>query len=636
MRCEFVQEAIMLRWIPVVFALIQGTLCLGAEQITRHCSFVPGPVNGVLIERGEARLAVYGWAQEDTTNIEHVLLAHGRRDLVWKARPLADSGVATVAPARELYALEKPQDFWDAFTKTRFHDYGQQSTKIPARPVKVERWVKEGDEIDWRGITFRVLETPGYTRGAVSYVTELEGKRIAFTGDLIYGDGKIFDLYSFQDAISDAQIRGYHGYGARLGDLVSSLRKVAAEEPDLLVPARGPVIRKPQESIDRLVGRVQALYRNYLSTSALHWYFKEERMRLCGERVIGPGADIELMPYSQHEPTPDWVFENSTSRLLLSDSGHGFLLDCGYQRVIDAVQDLISKGIVKQVDAIWVTHHHDDHTDMVQSAAETFQCPVYATKEYADVLEHPNAYHLPAMTSNAVKNVTVVDDGQQMKWREFDLTFYFFPGQTYYNGALLVKKTGERPILFVGDSFAPSGIDDYCVLNRNLVHEDSGYLLCFRKMRAIDEDFWLVNEHIRYVFAFSDAELDSIEGRYRERIKILRELFPWDDPNYGIDEQWAVFRPYGVRLPRRKTADLQVRITNHSPVERTFQVTPRVPTGLKLIESPSAITLPSRQSGVVTLRVQAGDDAGNVLVTADVCSEGMDFREWIEALVSIE
>ena len=25
-------------------------------------------------------------------------------------------------------------------------------------------------------------------------------------------------------------------------------------------------------------------------------------------------------------------------------------------------------------------------------------------------------------------------------------------------------------------TFAPSGIDDYCVLNRNLVHEDDGFL----------------------------------------------------------------------------------------------------------------------------------------------------------------
>ena len=57
-------------------------------------------------------------------------------------------------------------------------------------------------------------------------------------------------------------------------------------------------------------------------------------MRLCGERVLGKGSDIQLMPYAQHEKTPEWIFEESTSRLLISDSGRGFLLDCGNQRAL--------------------------------------------------------------------------------------------------------------------------------------------------------------------------------------------------------------------------------------------------------------------------------------------------------------
>ena len=75
---------------------------------------------------------------------------------------------------------------------------------------------------------------------------------------------------------------------------------------------------------DKLTRRVQAVYKNYLSTNALNWYFKEARMRTCGERVLGKGADIPLMPYSRHEKSPDWVFEKGTSRLLIADDGHGF------------------------------------------------------------------------------------------------------------------------------------------------------------------------------------------------------------------------------------------------------------------------------------------------------------------------
>ena len=598
-------------------------------------------MNRVLIQADSAQLAIYSGgpvAKAADTPIEKLLLTHGRRDVVTAALNLVRSGVAVVAPEREAFALQKSTEYWNAFPQNQFHDYGQQSTKILAQPVVVETWVKGGETVKWRGLGFDVLDTPGYTRGSVSYLVDLDGKRLAFTGDLIYGDGQILDLYSFQDAIPAAQVRGYHGYGARLADLVTSLRKVAEAKPDIIVPARGPVIQNPQQAIDKLTHRVQALYRNYLSTNALHWYFKEDRMRLCGERVLGEGAEIELMPYSEHKKTPEWVFENSTSRLLVSDTGHGFLLDCGNQRVIDAIQELIDNEIIAQVDGIFVTHYHDDHTDKVQAAAEKFKCPVYATPEYADLLERPSAYHLPAMTANPIRDVKRLPNGHKMAWNEFDFTFHFFPGQAYYHGALFARKKGERPIFFVGDAFAPSGIDDYCVLNRNLVREDSGYLLCLKKLRAIDEPFWIVNEHIAYVFAFTNAELDYIENRYRARIAIMEDLFPFDDPNYGIDEQWAVCYPRTLGVEHGQAVTIEVKITNYSPIDRTFDVGPQLPAGLTQVGTTESVKIAAGQSGAALIVVRISPEAkvGNHLITADISSDGMSFQSWVDAVLIVK
>ncbi|MEO8497514.1 MAG: MBL fold metallo-hydrolase [Planctomycetota bacterium] len=609
---------------------------LAAEAITPRVSLESGAVNAVLVEQDGNRLAIYGTTDAAKPKCEQILLTHHRRDVLAQARPAVTAGAAAVAPEKERDLIEKPGDFWNAFATNRFHDYAQQSTKVLAQPLPIERWVKDGDVVEWRGLRFEVIDTPGYTRGAVSYVATIDGKKLAFTGDLIYGDGQLFDLYSFQDEIPEATIRGYHGYASRLAQLVVSLRKIAAAQPDLIVPARGPIIEQPQAAIDKLIGRVQALYHNYLSTNALHWYFKEERMRLCGERVLGAGADIELMPYSLYEKTPDWVFENATSRLLISDDGHGFLLDCGYQRVIDAVKKLIASGLVERLDGIFVTHYHDDHTDMVQAAAEEFGCPVYATPEYKDILEHPAAYHMPAMTSNAIKNIKAMPNGETMKWQEFELTFHYFPGQTFYHGALLARRQNERPIFFIGDAFAPSGIDDYCLMNRNLVHREGGYRLCFQKLRQIGEPFWLVNEHIPHVFEFNDAEMDYLEQRYEQRTAILQELFPWDAPNYGIDEQWAVFYPYGVAMKSGEMLDLEVRITNHSPVQRTFHIAPHVPDGFALAECQFDITLKPGESGAARMKVEVTAAPGNYIITSDVSSAGMEFKDWVESLVTVE
>jgi glyoxylase-like metal-dependent hydrolase (beta-lactamase superfamily II) len=560
----------------------------------------------------------------------HVFLTHHRRDVH------SNLNGRLIAPVAEQDFFEKTYEYWAGMATKRFHYYTQQSTKILVEPVKVERWVKRGDVVEVEGFRFEVIDTPGFTRGSVSYLATIDGKRVAFTGDLIYGDGKIFDLYSFQDAIPEARVGGYHGYAARLADLVSSLRKIKEAKPEVMYPARGPIIKNPKEAIDKLINRVQALYRNYLSTNALNWYFKEERMRICGERVLGKGAKIELMPYCLHVDTPEWILQFSTSRIIMADNGHGFLLDCGGQRQFDYVKDLVAKGLVKQIDGIFVTHTHDDHSQMVKAAAAEFKCPVYATTEYEDVLENPGHYLMPGLTENAIEDVKGMKDGETMKWHEYEFTFRFYPGQMFYHGALLVKRPKEKLVFFIGDSFAPSGIDDYCLLNRNLVHPDAGYGRCFKIIRQLPKDTWLINEHVPHVFRFSDKELTYLETRYAARTKILRELFPWDDPNYGIDERWATFYPYGNILKPGETREVEVRISNHSPIRRTFKITPRDHRGAKVLSGPQSTTLASRADGAVKVKIQAPKEKGVYVITADIDSKDMHFRDWVETIIEVK
>lgn len=619
--------------------LTESSRRVQAEEISAHLTFHSGAINGVVIGNAKNSVAVYSAPAGQAEGIQTVLLTEHRRDVVTAAEAVIAAGAKVVAPESERELIESPDEFWESYWTKRFHDYAQQSTKILTRSINVSHWVKDGDAFEAGGVTFRALSTPGFTRGAVSYLAEVDGAKVAFTGDLIYGDGQLFDLYSFQDEIPEAKIGGYHGHASRLAMLIPSLKRIAAEEPDLIVPARGPVIRNPKQSIEKLIGRVEAYYRNYLSTNALNWYFKEERMTIKGRRVLGPEAEVRLMPLSVHETTPDWIWENSTSRMLISDDGHGFLLDCGYQRVIDGVKQLMKDGLVRKVDGIFVTHYHDDHTNMVQAAAEEFGCPIYSTLEYEDILENPGAYHMPATTDNAMKDVTGLRSGHQMKWKEYDLEFQFYPGQTLYHGALLVRREGGTPHYFVGDAFSPSGMDDYCLLNRNLLHDDTGYPFCLKKIRELGSDYWLINEHIPHVFRFSEKELDYLETNLQKRKEILDELLPWDDINYGIDEQWASFYPRGKSVKPGETVRLEVRVLNHSPVTRTFTVTPRLPDGVVLKSQPTEITLPPRQSGSVPVLLairNAGVRPETLAVTADVDSQGMQFLSWADAVIRVE
>lgn len=609
---------------------------LTAAELSRGVTFISGAVNGVIVERDGAKLAVYGDPRETPEIVERVLFTHHRRDVTWAGRPCVAAGARAVAPKAEEAFFSQPEKFWKAFRIKRFHDYEQQSTKIHSAPLAVERFVKGGDTIDWRGLSIQVLDTPGFTRGSVSYLVDLDGKKVAFTGDLIHGDGKIFDLYSFQDAVPEAGIGGYHGYASRFAALITSLEKVAAEKPDLLVPVRGPVIDTPQKSISTLIRRVRAVYRNYLSTNALSWYMEDSTMK-CAGRILEPGTKVDPLPRAKHKARPSWLLQFATTSVLLSETKNALIFDCGYDGVIDSVKALQKAGTIKAVEGIIATHHHDDHTDKIQAAVEAFGCPTYSVPVLEDVLENPRRYRIPCMTSNPIKDVRVLGEGEVLTWHEYRLTFHFFPGQTYYHGATLLEKNGAPPLYFIGDSFSPAGVDDYCVLNRNLLHEDAGFPLCLRKLRAAPENTWLVNQHIAEIFRFENTQIDLLDRRLRERMALLRELFPWDDLNYGIDERWVEFYPYGVEARPGSTLVLRLRFVNHSPGARSFRFLPRPDAPIKLVNHARSVTVNSRQEKSTPIRFKIPKETkpGLYLVTTDVESEGMAFREWAEAMITV-
>ena len=623
-----------------IACMILLAICLNGQALAtkRHSrmEITTGSVNSVVIRGDSESAVIYGGGDNQLENIDWVLLAHHRRDVVWAAEDLIAQGAKVIAPAAERELIESPELFWEAFQQGRFHDYAQQSTKILGQGLKVSKWVSEGDDLDLGGVKLTALETPGFTRGSISYLTEIDGQRIVFTGDLIAGMGKILDVYSYQDAIESANIRGYHGYGGRFAALLNSIEKVKQLDPDILVPARGQIITKPRKALDKLAFRIKDLYRSYLSTSALNWYFKEERMGICAEQVLGVNAKFSLMPYSAYQDTPDWIWVKGTSRLLISETGHSLLIDCGNPGVIQGVKELLKTGVINKVDGIFVTHYHDDHTDSVQAASEEFDCPVYAVQHYVDILRHPGNYHMPCLHHTPIRDVVSKQHGDVMEFHEFKLTFRAFPGQTFYHGALLVESPGQAPVFFIGDAFSPSGMDDYCVLNRNLMHKNDGFLYCLSQIKELGEDYWLINEHIPHVFRFSAKELESLEQGFQTRVEAMRALTVWDDPNYAVDEQWASLYPYGLEVKSGTIHEFNVILTNHSSKRRDYDVQFRLPPGAELMSVTKAIKVPAGALSGVRAMIKLPSKPGHYLLRADIKSDGIDVRDWIESTITVK
>jgi len=520
---------------------------------------------------------------------ETVLLHDAHR---FSANTTAESNkvkLITVSEQEKQFLVDPQGAFWNEYlAKRRFNEESCAPTYRPFSPLPLLypeaeiRGVNEGYIIDVDGLKYHVLETPGIGKNSVSYYVDVstennagsKTERIVFVGQLILGDGKIAHLYDLQDRFPEAQIGPYHGFMARTPQLIASLEKIRALEPARLVPHKGPSVDHPQEAIDTLIARLRAVYRNYLNTCALWWYFGEERMNASAKAILRDEFDpatLDRMPEAKKYDNPDWLTSFSTTRMIRSDTGEVFVMDVSDDRVAERLVTMHRNGDFRKVSGMFVTHYHHDHNTGVPKVADFFSAPVYGVEPLADILERPGAYRMPCV-QNCVVPVVRKKDGETMQWNEFEFTFFDFPGQTLYHNALLVRKGTERPILFVGDSFTPTGIDDYCAWNRNLLKEGKGYLYCLEKIRSLKPSPLLVNAHVDPPFEFDTERLDYLECALRERMKLLADLLAVPEINFGLDHAWCRFDPFVAEFQPGESIVLKMVITNHFDHRREFRI----------------------------------------------------------------
>ncbi|MGH9630475.1 MAG: MBL fold metallo-hydrolase, partial [Bryobacteraceae bacterium] len=374
---------------------------------------------------------------------------------------------------------------------------------------------------------------------------------------------------------------------------------------------------------------------SHYETDALRWYWGDDNLRIRSRAVERP---LDVMPMADQRKLPEWVIPIGNSRLILSASGSAFVVDAGYRKLLPELQRLHKAGRFRKLDGIWITHYHDDHTDYVNQVAQAFDCPVYFIDWMKDILENPSRYRMPCLTTEPIRNYPGRKDGEKLRWNEFEFTFLNFPGQTMYHGGLLARRyqgqAQNEALLFVGDSFTPSGMDDYCMQNRNIIREGAGYLYCLDKIASLKQDAWLINQHVEPMFQFSTDQLTRMKKELSERAAILRDLAPWPDPNYALDESWARVYPYGTETEPGKVVTLELRIFNHSPERETYSVNWHLPTGWKIVEAQREVAIPAQREGVARVRFRTGSN-GLHIVTADVAFGGRRLPEWTEAMIRV-
>ncbi len=588
------------------------------EPVTPHVSIYHEATNVAVIQRNGKSLligsgdgTVLAAAKKlGISPIDWVLYTDHHRDQCAGAALLKKAGARIAVPSGEAEFFKNATAAWQGADTILYDRMDFRPDLFILRNSLVpDRELQGGEVFHWEGLDFQVVPTPGPTDGSVSYLVDVDGKKLAFTGDLIFGPGQLWNFYMLQKRFPG--MRGdYWGFGGAAPDLLNSLDTVLSHAPDVLVPAHGVVIRDPAGAVSKLKQNLHAAMANYMTLAAWRLYFSgdfhdiPEKITLPDNSHPPEDLAVPMLPPLPLPKAPSWFhYAASTSWYVQAEDGTIFLLDCGFKSpVLETLARLKKEGTIKGIDGIWITHYHDDHDQSINAVRREYGAKFYVQKELQDVLENPYAYSMPALTPECIHVDHALAEGEVINWKGYKLTGYYFPGQTIYHDGLLIERDGTR-LFMTGDSFADFGIDDYCSYNRNFLGKDEpGYEQCFRLLLKLKPDL-LVASHWGPQ-PYSDEYMQKGLKLLEERRELFSKLFPWDDPDFGLDPSWIRAYPYRQFVLPGQLVTIEARIYNHGAVPRQATAELRAPSGWRIREA-GHLTIPPHAEGKIRLTAVA-------------------------------
>jgi glyoxylase-like metal-dependent hydrolase (beta-lactamase superfamily II) len=178
------------------------------------------------------------------------------------------------------------------------------------------------------------------------------------------------------------------------------------------------------------------------------------------DRVSTPTAvpDIwQVTPHMFKFKGPD-LWPNFT--LILADSGHGLVVDCGLldSAVLDKSIEMMQERLgLKKIDATIITHMHGDHFLQAPHLREKWGAQIWTLDRIADKCEHPERYNYAAAIQtygedfDSVRIDRVFKSGETFEWEEYEFVVDWMPGQTEFALCLHGRIDGLK-VAFTGDT----------------------------------------------------------------------------------------------------------------------------------------------------------------------------------------
>lgn len=574
--------------------------------------------DGVLVDFGSGdvldRVAELGVGR-----VTDVLVTHHHRDQVQGLARAALAGIRIWVPPFERELVDGVDRRWE--TRQLDNDYDLRQDRFSLlEQVPVAGTVSEYASRRYGHLEAYALPTPGHTVGSVTFLVEADGRRLAFSGDLVHGDGKVWSLAATQWSYG-----GIEGLAATF----FSCGVLAEHAPDLLLPAHGEPVEATGPTLERARVRLEELAAMRLEPP---WRLTEMQRR--------PWAEI-----TPHLLRNRVSFANGYA--LLSESGAALLLDVGYdiatglvpvtertarRPLLWAVEALRRDHGIDRIEAAIPTHYHDDHVAGLNLLRQVEGAEVWAPANVAPILVDPQRHDLPCLWHEPIPVDRVLELGRPLRWHEYELTLYPLPGHTLYAAAICFDVDGKR-VLATGDQHTTGDerpILNYQYRNRYRVGDfERGAAL----LRRLEPDL-LVSGHW-HLQEVTPAYLDRLEADARRLEELHRELLP-DDVDFGAEGFGARIEPYRSSCAVGETLALAVSVRN--PFDRAEEATVRlvVPAGWPEPAAQRVELAPLGEDAVrFELRLDGVAPVARARVAADLTVGSTRFGQQAEALVEV-
>jgi glyoxylase-like metal-dependent hydrolase (beta-lactamase superfamily II) len=595
---------------------------------------------GLLIDFGSGHiLKLLG--EFGIVKVEGILHTHHHRDQCQGGAKAVTQNIPIYVPAHEKYLFEGAENFWRNRHILDNYDVRNDFFTL-TKNNQVAGILRDYDSFRWGPYSFLILPTPGHTLGAISLIGRVDGRKVAFTGDLIHSPGKVLNLYDLQYEYQSSD---------GVDCAIYSLTKLRDLAPALICPSHGTPFENPGRGISDLVDKLKGWYALYSPESLL---------------------TVDSRPFAVSPHLACAYKDTSTVYALISDSGKALFVDYGgaslnflmlfnggvqrgsvhdHMRFVEhahTIQELEARFGMKSIDVALPSHMHDDHIGGFPYLVQNYGTKIWCYENMVDILQNPRGYNLGCTYGEPIKVDRSFRDRETFKWEEFEFTVCHFPGHTEFQMVMFGVIDGAR-VAFTADNFfpwpPPSHIWPHDFPAYELRHQ-----VCFRNWVESDSHLKSVRTLIEYEptmmapghgkpFVSNKQDLEDLKPRLAKQKEYFSSVIADPDCNFGLNPSWVRIYPYQLRAKAGSTASLELRVRNYRSKPMRLEATLMVPSSWKSLPERLTVEAPpyADSGGGFTVSIPENWDPSRsrVAVAADVVADGRYLGEIAEGIVDL-